>query len=112
MRGARREWLIVVLVVVVVFALIRKVARYHHLDQETGVLVAGLEPESPATRAGLQEGDILLALDGITAPSVDALHKQLTGDRIGERAIVTFLRGVEVRRHASIPLESPSRVRG
>jgi S1-C subfamily serine protease len=92
--------------------LIRKVARYHHLDQETGVLVAGLEPESPATRAGLQEGDILLALDGITAPSVDALHKQLTGDRIGERAIVTFLRGVEVRRHAIIPLESPSRVRG
>jgi S1-C subfamily serine protease len=90
--------------------LIRKVARYHHLTQETGVLVAGLEPESPATRAGLQEGDILLALDGVVTPSVDALHKQLTGDRIGERAIVTFLRGVEVRRHAIIPLETPGRV--
>ena len=113
LSGDRARVLAVALVgVVVVFAVIRKVARYHHLDQETGVLVAGLEPESPATRAGLQEGDILLALDGITAPSVDALHKQLTGDRIGERAIVTFLRGVEVRRHAIIPLESPSRVRG
>jgi len=33
--------------------LIRKVARYHHLAQETGVLVASLEPNSPATRAGL-----------------------------------------------------------
>jgi hypothetical protein len=40
---------------------------------------------------------------------VDALHKLLTGDRIGERAIITFLRGVEVRRHAIIPLEMPSR---
>jgi len=89
--------------------LIRKVARYHRLDQATGVLVAGLEPASPAARAGLLEGDIVLALDGVPTPAVDALHKQLTGDRIGERAIVTFLRGVELRRHAIIPLEMPGR---
>jgi S1-C subfamily serine protease len=73
------------------------------------VLVAGLEPDSPATRAGLREGDILLALDDAATPAVDALHKLLTGDRIGERAIVTFLRGVELRRHAIIPLEMPGR---
>ncbi len=42
-------------------------------------------------------------------PAVDALHKLLPGDRIGERAIVTFLRGVELRRHAIIPLEMPAR---
>jgi S1-C subfamily serine protease len=89
--------------------LIRKVVRYHHLAQETGVLVAGVEPGSPADRAGLVEGDIVLALDGASVPAVDALHKLLTGDRIGERAIVTFLRGVEVRRHAIIPLEMPGR---
>ena len=89
--------------------LIRKVARFHHLAQETGVLVAGLEKDSPAMRAGLVEGDIIVSLDGATTPAVDALHKQLTGDRIGERAIVTFLRGVELRRHAIIPLEMPGR---
>lgn len=89
--------------------LIRKVARYHHIAQETGVLVAGLEKESPAVRAGLLEGDILIALDGAPTAAVDALHKQLTSDRIGERAIVTFLRGVELRRHAIIPLEIPER---
>ena len=89
--------------------LIRKVVRYHRLAQETGVLVAGLEPDSPAARAGLQEGDILLALDDAPTPAVDALHKLLTAERIGERAIVTFLRGVELRRHAIIPLEMPGR---
>jgi S1-C subfamily serine protease len=89
--------------------LIRKVARYHHIAQETGVLVAGIEPDSPAARAGLREGDILVALDDARTHAVDALHKQLTGDRIGERAIVTFLRGVELRRHAIIPLEMPAR---
>ena len=92
--------------------LIRKVARYHHLAQETGVLVAGLEPNSPAARAGLTEGDIVLALDDTPTPSVDALHKLLTGDRVGERAIVRFLRGVELRRHAIIPLEMPSERQG
>ncbi|MDB6113266.1 MAG: 2-alkenal reductase [Lacunisphaera sp.] len=90
--------------------LIRKVARYHRLAQETGVVVAGFEPDSPAARAGLLEGDIVIALDGAATPAVDALHKLLTADRIGERAIVTFLRGVELRRHAIIPLEMPEGV--
>lgn len=89
--------------------LIRKVARYHHLDQDTGVLVASLEANSPALRAGLLEGEVVVALDGTPTPAVDALHRLLTGDRIGERAIITFLRSVELRRHAIIPLERPSR---
>jgi S1-C subfamily serine protease len=89
--------------------LLRKLIRHHHLTQETGVLVAGVEPDSPAARAGLAEGDILLAFDDVVTPSVDALHKRLTGDHIGERAIVAFLRGVELRRHAIIPLEMPGR---
>jgi S1-C subfamily serine protease len=87
--------------------LLRKLVHHHKLAQETGVLVMSLEPNSPATRAGLVEGDIILALDGASTPAVDSLHKLLTGDRIGERAIVTFLRGVELRRHAIIPLETP-----
>jgi S1-C subfamily serine protease len=89
--------------------IVRKLIHYHRIAQETGVLVAGFEPDSPASRAGLLEGDVLLALDGIPTPAVDSLHKLLTGDRIGERAIVTFLRGVELRRHAIIPLETPAR---
>ncbi len=88
--------------------LIRKVARYHHLAQETGVLVVGTETGSPADRAGLLEGDIVVALDGVPTTAVDSLHKLLTSDRIGERVIVTFLRGIELRRHAIIPLETPA----
>ncbi|HEY4301914.1 MAG TPA: trypsin-like peptidase domain-containing protein [Candidatus Didemnitutus sp.] len=87
--------------------LLRKVVRYHRLGQDTGVLVAGVEPRSPADRAGLVEGDIVLALDGTPTPTVDALHKLLTGELIGERAVVAFLRGPELRRHAIIPLEMP-----
>jgi S1-C subfamily serine protease len=92
--------------------LLRKLIHHHRLTLETGVLVAGIEPDSPASRAGLAEGDILVALDGAATPAVDSLHKLLTSDRIGERAIVTFLRGVELRRHAIIPLETPGRDAG
>jgi S1-C subfamily serine protease len=88
--------------------LLRKLVHHHRLAQDTGVLVTGFEPGSPGSRAGLLEGDIILALDTISTPAIDSLHKLLTGDRIGERAIVTFLRGVELRRHAIIPLEMPS----
>ena len=89
--------------------LLRKLVHHHRLEQESGVLVMGIEPGSPASRAGLMEGYIILGIDAAKTPAVDALHKELTGDRIGERAIVALLRGVELRRHAIIPLEMPAR---
>ena len=70
--------------------LIRKVARYHHVTLDTGVLVVGMEDGSPAARAGLVEGDIVLALDEAPTPSIDALHKLLTGRprrRAGDRHV-------------------------
>ena len=89
--------------------LLRKLVHHHRLSQESGVLIMGIESDSPAARAGLLVGDILVGLDGAPTPAVDILHKQLTGERIGERAIVSLLRGVELRRHAIIPLEMPPR---
>jgi len=89
--------------------LLRKLVLHHHLNQATGVMVGSLEPDSPAIRAGLKEGDILLALDATPTPTADALHKALTGDRIGERSLIAFLRGTELRRHAIVPVELPVR---
>jgi S1-C subfamily serine protease len=77
--------------------------------QETSVLVASLEPYRPATHVGLLEGDTVIALDGVATPAVDGLHKLLTGGRIGARVIITFLRDVELRRHAIIPSGTPPR---
>src|SRR5947209_3494989 len=37
--------------------------KFHNLAQATAVLVAGLEPNSPASRAGIREGDIIVGLD-------------------------------------------------
>src|SRR6516164_7592121 len=37
-----------------------RVTRFHRLSVDRGVLVAGLEPGSPASRSGLREGDIIV----------------------------------------------------
>ena len=85
--------------------LLRKLVRHYHIAQDTGVLVAGVEPDSPASRAGLQPGDIILALDDVPTPEVDRLHQLLTAERIGVKGAVTILRNVERIKLAIIPQE-------
>jgi S1-C subfamily serine protease len=89
----------------------RRVARLQGLAEPRGVLVAGVEPASPAARAGVRERDILVALDGQPVAGVDDLHRLLTEDRIGVRASLTVLRELEPRTLEIAPTESRATVR-
>ncbi len=73
----------------------RRVVRFHKLSSGTGILVVSVEPGSPALRAGLREGDVILAYDGHETPGIDELHKLLTETRLGIASPLTILRGVE-----------------
>ena len=44
-----------------------------------------VEPDSPAARAGIKTGDILLGLDGTTIAGADDLVRALTGDTIDRK---------------------------
>ncbi|MBC8102295.1 MAG: trypsin-like peptidase domain-containing protein [Cytophagales bacterium] len=77
-----------------------------HSAQETAVLVASVEPGSPASRAGIQEGDLILALGGIPIGGIDDLHRQLTEERLGVAAPVTILRRGERRELSIAPAEA------
>jgi S1-C subfamily serine protease len=75
-------------------ALVRRLG----LSVEGGVLVAGISNGGPADQAGLRVGDVVLKLDGEATPSVDAVHKLLTRERIGKRVTLDVLRdGVIVK---------------
>ena len=89
--------------------LIRKLVRHYRLPTDSGVLVAGLEPESPAARAGLFEGDIIFAFDDTPIHNVDALHKVLTGPRSAQFATLGVLRGSERLRITIAPSDAPAR---
>ena len=70
----------------------RIVVRSQQLKTEAGVLVISVEKQSPAERAGLNQGDVIIALDGAPVRSVDDLHKVLTEARIGSSCELTLLR--------------------
>jgi S1-C subfamily serine protease len=70
----------------------RRVVRYFDLPIETGVLVAGVEPGSPAQRAGLLPGDLIVAIDGEPLADVDTLHRTLTEATIGRPMTLKVVR--------------------
>jgi S1-C subfamily serine protease len=71
-------------------------AQADSLGQETGLLFASVEADSPAAAAGLMLGDTLLSLDDLPLRHLDDLLSALA-DRAGQTASVTFLRGGQVQ---------------
>jgi S1-C subfamily serine protease len=84
----------------------RRIARHFHLPHETGMLVVAVEPGSPASRAGLREGDIVVDFDGHPITGIDDLHKHLTGGQVGTRSLITFIRNTEKLMLPIVPEES------
>ena len=88
--------------------LLRRVTRFHHLAQESAVLVTSVEPGAPADRAGVKDGDLVVALDDGVIGSLDDLHRALTDERIGRRARLGILRGTE---RLDLPIQIDERTR-
>jgi serine protease Do len=66
------------------------------LPEHPGVLVRGVEDGSPAARAGLERGDLLIAANGQPIERVDDLYKALD-DASADTLELTVLRGTEER---------------
>ena len=75
----------------------------------SGVLVLSVEKGSPAERAGLAEGDLIVQFDDKSITSVDDLHLNLTEQKIGVRTALTILRRSEKIVLSALPEESRSR---
>ena len=69
-----------------------QVVESMQLPVKSGLLVLGVEPDSPAARAELREGDVLIGLDGRPVRGIDDLHRELTAARVGVRAELELLR--------------------
>jgi S1-C subfamily serine protease len=76
-------------------AIPRRLRHAAGLTQERAVMVASVEADSAAARAGLKAGDIIVALDGTMIAGADDLVRTLTGDKINESVAVDILRGTE-----------------
>lgn len=64
----------------------------NHLPAETAVLIVGIEKESPADKAKLLKGDLIVAFDNHSIANIDDLHKLLTNDKVRKPCPMTIIR--------------------
>ena len=86
--------------------LLRRVVRFYDLAKETGVVVLSTEKNSPAERAKLRDGDVIVGLDGHPVAGVDDLHRALTETRVGIPCAITILRHTEKLELKLVPEEA------
>jgi S1-C subfamily serine protease len=89
--------------------LLRRVVRFYELPVESGILVVSIDDRSPAERAGLREGDVIVSYAGHGVAGIDELHRLLTDERVGERAPLVVIRRTEKLALEIVPQESRPR---
>jgi peroxiredoxin len=75
---------------------------------ESGVLVRGVLRGSPAERAGLSDGDVVLSVDGVNVSRPTELREQVVRARAGSRVSLGVLRGTETRLFAVLLEAAPN----
>jgi S1-C subfamily serine protease len=86
--------------------LLTRIVRYFGLRTETAVLVVNVEPGSPAQRAGIREGDLIVAFGEVPVRGIDDLLRLLTEDRVGKTVPIGIVRNTERRTLEITPAES------
>ena len=89
--------------------LLRRIVRFYRLPVESGVLVVSVEEHSPAKRAGVSEGDIIVAFDNQPVAGIDDLHRMLTEEKVGVKSTLMIIRQTEKLNLNVIPEESKPR---
>jgi len=84
----------------------RRLVHQHSLAVTSGILVISLEPKGPAHRAGLREGDVIVAYGSHPVASIDELHRLLTEEQVGTKIELTLLRSGEKLTLEVVPEES------
>lgn len=76
-----------------------------NLVEDRAVQVIKVEADGPAARAGLRDGDVLLALQGKAVTGIATLARLLDGESIGAPRELTWLRGSHLETTVITPAE-------
>jgi len=80
--------------------------RFFELSQESCVEVVIVEKDGPAYDAGLEAGDMVVAIDEQPVTSINDLHRALTKREIGRPVTLSIIRGLEKMKLMVVPTES------
>jgi S1-C subfamily serine protease len=86
-----------------------RVVRHFNLQTSSAVHVLELVPGSPAAVAGMEVGDRMISLDGLSVDGIDGLQRLLDAGRIGRECELQLLRRSSVIHVKILPVELPAR---
>jgi S1-C subfamily serine protease len=89
--------------------LVRKLAVYIGHSAPTAVFATHVDPNGPAGRAGLREGDMIVGMNDVLVSSVDDLHRLLTIEQAGKPLPMEIVRGTSKLRLTVTPVEKLGR---
>ena len=72
-------------------------ANAFNIKQQHGAVIAGIIPGSPADKAGLQRGDVVIAVNGQAVDSSSRLRNRIALMRVGDQVSLDILRDGEER---------------
>lgn len=73
-----------------------KVKRHHHLPNDKGLFIVGIEENSPASRSQIKEGDIIVSFNNKPVNSLHQLFKELTNKEIVTLVDISVIRHTEL----------------
>jgi serine protease Do len=85
-----------------------EVTRQAGMSQDSGLMIVSVEPNSPAKKAGLLIGDIVLSLDGSKVGSLHDIERLLTQELIGKAVKLAVLRSEKLTELTIVPEDAAS----
>ena len=70
----------------------KRVRNFHNIENSHGLIVVSVENGSPADRAGIKEGDIILSFNSKVLLSSSTLFRALTTDVVGDECELIVIR--------------------
>ena len=86
-----------------------RIRNFYRLSAKKGIIITGLESSSPASRANLREGDIIIEFNGGPVTNSVDLTKHLIGNKLILKSTnIKILRQTKIIDIDIFPVESPA----
>ena len=85
----------------------RAVATINRLAVDSGVLVTHVVPSSPADKAGLEVGDVIVSMGGVEVTTAQEAVLTIHSAQVGQEVNITFWRGNSKETTTATLIESP-----
>ena len=83
------------------------IAAYYGLAVDQGALITEVVANSPADKAGLEQGDVIVSFDDKEITNIDDLIQTIRANQIGQQVKITFWRGETKYTTSATLIESP-----